>query len=463
MGRRLRHLHTARVPIWRNRTLRYAVYQLAFLGAVVWGIFSMFANAQENLRSRGIQSGFGFLYNTDSLFAISETMPVPVPEGGGLFFLVVLSGGVAGTWLLSRWAKARNIHMGDDNRLVTIAVCLLVILPGLVLYSIGHTIRTVEYIVPSTYGMGLLTGLMNTLKLGFFSLIFGTIVGLVVGIARLSSNWLVSLLSGAFIEVTRNIPLLLQIFFWYFAVLRTLPPVRQSLKLDTYLILNNRGLTLPQAVGTESFAPFMATAVLALVLIFYWARYVRRRQNRTGEQLPVFWPSMAMLFGLPIVVWLLLGSPFTLVYPELRGFNYSGGLTLSPEFSAMLVSLVFYSGGFIAEIVRSGIQAIPFGQIEAAKGIGLSWGKVLRLVILPQARRLIIPPLTANWLGTIKDTSLGVAVGYPELVAVGGTILDVSGHSLEVIGLTMLFYMLTSLLVSLFMNWYNATVQLKSR
>ena len=449
--------------MWRNRTLRYVVYQLVFLAAIGSLIHSMFTNALANLRARGIGGGFEFLYNTDSLFVISETFPLPVPEGGVLFFLVALSGGAIGTYALSRWATARGRTVYGDNALVTAAVVLLVVMPGVVLYTTGHTIRTVEYVVPSTYGMGLLTGLMNTLKLGFFSVVLGTVVGTVVGIARLSSNWLVSKLAGAFIEITRNIPLLLQIFFWYFAVLRTLPPVRQSITLGDYFILNGRGVTLPSLVAEQGFTSFVAVLAASGVAVFYYVRHVRRRRDRTGEETAVVLPALAILVALPALACWVAGSPVSLSFAELRAFNYFGGLTLTPEFAAMLVGLTLYSGGFIAEIVRSGIQAIPHGQVEAARAIGLSRGKILRLVIMPQARRVIIPPLTANWLGTIKDSSLGVAIGYPELVSVGGTILDVSGQVMEVIGLTMLFYMVTTLLVSLLMNWYSASVRLKAR
>jgi general L-amino acid transport system permease protein len=456
------HARDGRVPLWRDRTVRYAFYQFVFLGMVGWTLYSMFSNALANLRARGIKAGFSFLHDTDSLFVISETTRIPVPEGGFLYFLIVLSGGAAGTWLLSRYARRHRKRLADDNVLVTVAIGLLVIAPGLVLYVTGHTIRTVEYAVPSTYGMGLLTGLMNTIRLAAISVALGTLVGMVIGIARLSSNWLVRTLAGAFIEVTRNIPLLLQVFFWYFAVLRTLPPVRNSLHLGNLLILNNRGAILPHPVAEPGLAVFLASVVLGATVVFYYSRYVKLHRDRTGKALPLFWPSVGSLTVPPALATLWLGMPLSFTLAELKGFNYFGGLTLSPEFTAMLVSLTLYSGGFIAEIVRSGIQAIPRGQTEAALSIGLTRGRVLQLVILPQARRIIIPPLTANWLGTIKDTSLGVAVGYPELVAIGGTILDVSGHAMEIIGLTMFFYMLTTLLVSLFMNWYNAKVQLRT-
>jgi len=462
MSRSVPQSAAGHVPLWRNRSVRYAVYQCVFLAILAWGLYSMFSNALANLRARGIRAGFSFLYNTDSLFVISETAPLPVPEAGVLFFLVALAGGAGGTWLLSRWAHAQKRRLGEDNLHVSLAIGLLVVIPGLVLYLTGRSLRTVEYVVPSTYGIGLLTGLVNTLKLAACSLLLGTLVGLMVGIARLSSNWLVSKLAGAYVEITRNIPLLLQVFFWYYAVLRTLPPVRNSLQLGRVMILNNRGVVLPRPIPEAGLAPFLASGVLAGILAYGYVRYAKRRQDRTGMALPAFWPSVGAVVVLPLLAVFAFGAPVSFQFAELQGFNFSGGLTLSPEFAAMLTGLVLYSGGFIAEIVRSGIQAIPHGQTEAALAVGLTRGRVLRLIVLPQTRRIVIPPLTANWLGTIKDTSLGVAIGYPELVAIGGTVLDVSGHAMEVLGLVMSFYMVTTLLVSLFMNWYNARVRLQT-
>jgi general L-amino acid transport system permease protein len=208
---------------------------------------------------------------------------------------------------------------------------------------------------------------------------------------------------------------------------------------------------------------FVSLTLIALLLIFYWRRYAHALQGRTGQQLPVLWPSLGLLIGLPALALAFAGNPILLEYPELQGFNYRGGIVLTPEFASLLVGLTLYGGAFIAEIVRSGIQAIPKGQTEAARAIGLSPGRVLQLVILPQARRIIVPPMTSTHLGTIKDSSLGVAIGYPELVSISGTILDVSGRALEIIGLTIAFYMSITLAVSALMNWYNARVRLRSR
>jgi general L-amino acid transport system permease protein len=451
-----------RIPLTRSRRVRALLYQAVFLAALAWLGLSMFQNALENLRARGISSGFDFL-TTESNFTISETLPVPLPETGFVLFVLALATGGLATWLLSRWAARRGRRIGDDTALDTLVILLVFVLPGLVLYVTGHTIRTITYQVPSTYGIGLITGLLNTLKVSVVAIVLSTVVGLIIGIARLSSNWLISKVAGTYIELLRNIPLLLQIFFWYFAVLRALPSVRQSVGFGSVVILNNRGVFLANPIAEEGFAAFVVLTLIAILLIFYWRRYVRSRQARTGQQLPVFWPSLGVLIALPALALALSGNPISLEYPELQGFNYRGGIVLTPEFASLLVGLTLYGGAFIAEIVRSGIQAIPKGQTEAARAIGLSPNRVLQLVILPQARRIIIPPMTSTHLGTIKDSSLGVAIGYPELVSISGTILDVSGRALEIIGLTIAFYMSTTLAVSALMNWYNARVRLRSR
>jgi general L-amino acid transport system permease protein len=223
-------------------------------------------------------------------------------------------------------------------------ILLVFVLPGLVLYVPGHTIRTVTYQVPSTYLIGLITGLLNTLKVSTVAIVLSTVVGLVIGIARLSSNWLISKLAGAYVEVLRNIPLLLQIFFWYFAVLRALPSVRQSVDLGGVMILNNRGVFLPNPVADEGFLAFFVLTLIALLLIFYWHRYVRSRQARTGQQPPVLWASLGVLIALPSLALALTGNPISLEYPERQGFNYRGGIVLTPEFASRRVGLTLYGG-----------------------------------------------------------------------------------------------------------------------
>ncbi len=290
-----------------------------------------------------------------------------------------------------------------------------------------------------------------------------TWLGLGVGLARLSSNWLISRLALGYIETIRNIPLLLQIFFWYRAVLRTLPGVRESIAWGDFLVINNRGVFLPKPTAQPGLALVLLAALAAFCACVFWVRAARRQQERTGAQRAVFWPCLAALVLLPVAAWLLAGEPIRLSYPKLEGFNYQGGMVLSPEYTALLVALVMYTAAFIAEIVRSGIQAVSKGQREAAGALGLQEGLLMRLVILPQALRVMVPAMTSQYLNLTKNSSLGVAIAYPELVSVGGTILNQSGQAIEVIGLTMAVYLTFSLLISLGMNTYNARIKLVER
>jgi general L-amino acid transport system permease protein len=446
----------------RHREVRAVLYQAAILGLVALGAWWIFSNTLANLEQRGISSGFGFLGN-EAGFGISETPPVPRLRAGMIHFLVACGIGLAAVWGMARWERAQGRALGGSTPKVVLAAALLVGLPGIVLWSTGHTIETVNYNETASYGLALVTGLINTLKVATMGCVLATVLGLVIGMARLSSNWLVSKLAETYIEVLRNIPLLVQLFFWYKAVLASLPGPRQSVDLWGLLILNNRGVYLPAPLPQSSAGTFGAAVVAALVGAWFWARHVRQRQERTGERLPVLYPTLGLLVALPGLVWLAGGTPFGLEFPELAGFNFRGGLVLSPEYAALLAGLVLYTASFIAEIVRSGIQAVDKGQREAALAIGLRRGLVMRLVILPQALRVIVPPLTSQYLNLTKNSSLAVAIGYPDLVSVGGTTLNQSGQAIEVIGITMLVYLTFSLGISVGMNWYNARVRLVER
>jgi len=454
--------HAARVAFWRNTEVRAVAYQILVVVAVVLAVYGIYQNTRENLNERGITFGFTFLAN-EAGFGIGETPPVPVLEGGFLYFLMAIFGGLLATYLMARWAKHKGRSIGDDTRLIIAVVALIFVLPGIVLYTTGHTIQTETYDESKAYSLALWTGLLNTLRVALLGCILATILGMIIGMARLSSNWLIAKLATAYIEVIRNIPLLLQIFFWYHVVIRSLPQVRQSLDLGGYFILNNRGIYLPQPLPQTHASLFLVSIGCALLFIYFRARYARIRRDATGVQLPVLYPSLAALFGLPALVWLGLGAPYRLSFPELQGFNFQGGMVLTPEYAALLFALIMYTAAFIAEIVRSGIQAISKGQREAASAVGLRSGLVMRLVILPQALRVIIPPLTSQFLNLTKNSSLAVAIGFPELVSVGGTILNQSGQAIEIIGITMAVYLTFSLLISLFMNWYNAKLKLVER
>ncbi|WP_262927229.1 amino acid ABC transporter permease [Phytohalomonas tamaricis] len=321
-----------------------------------------------------------------------------------------------------------------------------------------------EYTSDSTYGHTFLIGLLNTLLVSALGIVAATLIGFAVGIARLSPNWLLSRLATCYVELFRNIPLLLQILFWYFAVLRSLPSPRQSLSLFDAFYFNVRGMVMP---GPETQAGFSATPIALLIAIVVTIGLVifnRRRQAQTGQRLPVGWIGLGLIAGLPAVVFVLSGSPLHWNVPELTGFNFRGGVQVLPELLALWVALSVYTAAFIAEIVRSGIQSVPHGQVEAANALSLSSGVTLRKVVIPQAMRVIVPQMTSQYLNLIKNSSLATAIGYPDLVAVfAGTTLNQTGQAIEIIAMTMAVYLVISLVVSFLMNIYNARVAIKER
>ena len=315
-----------------------------------------------------------------------------------------------------------------------------------------------------SYGRTFLVGLLNTLLVAVLGIFFATFLGFFIGIARLSPNWLVARLATAYIEIFRNVPLLLQIMFWYFAVLRPLPLPRQSLSLGDSVFLNNRGLFLPKPVAEEGFWLVGLAFGLALLLVFGIARWARRRQNATGRQFPTASSGLVLLVGIPVLAYWLSGSPLHWDYPVLGRFNLSGGLEVIPEVAALTLALSIYTAAFIAEAVRSGIVAVSHGQTEAAYALGLRPRVTLKLVVIPQAMRVIIPQLTSQYLNLTKNSSLATAIGYPDLVNVfAGTTLNQTGQAVEVIAMTMAVYLSISLIISMFMNWYNKRNQLIER
>ena len=322
----------------------------------------------------------------------------------------------------------------------------------------------ISYSSESTYGRALIVGLLNTLLIAILGVILASIIGFLLGIARLSGNWLLSRLAAVYIETLRNIPVLLQLLFWYKAVLSVLPSPRQGLQLPFGANLSNRGLLLPRAMGgpvlVDTGLAFLF-GILAVVVVGQWAR---RRRRATGQPFPMLWTSLALLIGFPVLVFLATGAPLAFEFPQLKGFNFIGGWNIKPEFMALLLGLSLYTATYIAEIVRAGILAVAHGQTEAARALGLRPGATLRLVVIPQAMRVIIPPLTSQYLNLTKNSSLAVAIGYPDLVAVfAGTVLNQTGQAVEVIFLTMVVYLAISLATSLFMNWFNRRVALVER
>ncbi|MCW1839062.1 amino acid ABC transporter permease [Prosthecomicrobium hirschii] len=323
----------------------------------------------------------------------------------------------------------------------------------------------ISYPQDADYGRAILVGLVNTVLVAVLGVILATIFGFIGGVARLSSNYVVRKLATGYVEIVRNVPLLLQIFFWYFGVLRVLPGPRDSIQpIPGWIFLNNRGLIMPQVTMTKLTADAMFYAVLAAIVAIVVLRSVfRKLQERTGTQAPVFLISLAVLIAFPVVAYLATGAGVTLTAPAKSTFNITGGTRVIPEFMALLMALAFYTGAFIAEIVRAGILAVSHGQTEAASSLGLKPNNILRLVVVPQALRVIIPPLTSQYLNLTKNSSLAVAVGYPDLVSTGGTVLNQTGQAVEVIAIWMVIYLGTSLTTSAFMNWYNAKMAIRER
>ncbi|UJW73581.1 amino acid ABC transporter permease [Rhizobium sp. SL42] len=321
----------------------------------------------------------------------------------------------------------------------------------------------IAYTSDSSYMRALTLGLVNTLIVAFTGIITATIIGLLVGIGRLSNNWLIARLSTVYVEVFRNIPPLLVIFFWYKGVLSLLPDVKQSLNLPLSVFVSNRGIYMPAPIFGEGISAVVVAFVAAVIGAILYSRWATKMQLATGKRPPVLYINLALIIGLPLLVFLLIGAPVTFDIPELGKFNMRGGTVIGPEFLSLYMALSFYTAAFIAEIVRAGIRGVPKGQSEAANALGIRSGLATRLVILPQALRIIIPPLTSQFLNLTKNSSLAVAIGYADLVAVGGTILNQSGHSIEIIAIWMMIYVSISLMTSLFMNWFNAKMALVER
>ncbi|WP_103223982.1 amino acid ABC transporter permease [Roseibium marinum] len=335
----------------------------------------------------------------------------------------------------------------------------------------GTNQSLVPYSETSSYGRALYVGFLNTLLVAAIGVFFATLIGFIVGIARLSNNWVINRLAYCYVELVRNIPLLLQIFFWYFAVLRSIPGKREKWSIFDTFHLNIGGLRLPKPVW-EIGSEWMGYAlILGIIASFFVTRWARKRQEDTGQQFPVFWSGVGLIVGVPVITYFVTGMPMTLEHPNFvesgpilrQGFELNVGINVIPEFLALTAALSIYTASFIAEIVRAGIQAVSHGQTEAAHALGLRNGPTLRLVIIPQAMRVIIPPLTSQYLNLTKNSSLAVAIAYPDLVSMGGTVLNQTGQAIEIIGIWMAVYLSLSLITSAFMNWYNQRMALVER
>ncbi len=380
--------------------VRGIFYQAVLVIAVVYLFYMAAMNAIENLQRAKIASGFGFL-NVTAGFDISQTL-IPFSAAA------------------------------------------------------------------STYGDAFVVGLLNTLIVSAIGIVFTTILGFTIGIARLSPNWMVAKVAMVYVEVLRNIPLLVQLLFWYIAVLGSLPQPRNSSELWGTFFLNSRGFFMPRPIYAADVWAIPAAFVIGLVGSYVYRRWARKRQEQTGEQSPVGLVTLGLVLGLPVAAWIVLAlagsNPISFEFPKKGTFNLTGGMQILPEFVALLLGLTTYTAAFIAEVVRAGILAVSKGQTEASSSLGLKPGQTLRLVVIPQAMRVIIPPLTSQYLNLTKNSSLAVAIGYPDLVQVFmGTVLNQTGQAIEVVVITMGVYLTISLLTSFFMNIYNSRMAIVER
>lgn len=380
------------------------------------------------------------------------------PQYRAIFFQVLmLSIIIAAAW----WLFSTTTH-NLDTRGITSGFDFLKRAAG---FEIPFSMM--EFSSADSNGRVFWVGLFNTLLVSVMGIVLATVMGVVIGIARLSNNWIVAKIATVYIELFRNIPLLLQIFFWYFAVLGALPPIREAMKNGWFnhtIFLSNRGVTMPKPLWEAGASLVGIAVIIGIIAAVWYARRAKRKQEQTGQQSAVWLFGLGLVVGLPLLAFFISGMPLSFDMPQPGRFNMKGGMTLIPEFMALLFALSIYTGAFIAEIVRAGITAVPHGQTEAANSLALKPAHTLRLVIIPQALRVIIPPLASQYLNLAKNSSLAAAIAYPELVSVfTGTVLNNSGQALECVALTMVAYLTISLSIAAFMNWYNKRMALVER
>ncbi|WP_330209144.1 amino acid ABC transporter permease [Pseudomonas sp. AM4(2022)] len=328
----------------------------------------------------------------------------------------------------------------------------------------GIAQHLIDYTESDSYARVFVIGLLNTLLVTVIGVVLATLLGFIIGVARLSPNWMINKLATVYVEVFRNIPPLLQILFWYFAVFLTMPGPRNSHNFGDTFFVSSRGLNMPAALAADGFWPFVASLVVAIVAIVLMTRWANKRFEATGIPFHKFWAGLALLVVIPTLCVLIFGTPLHWEMPKLAGFNFVGGWVLIPELLALTLALTVYTAAFIAEIVRSGIKSVSHGQTEAARSLGLRPGPTLRKVIIPQALRVIIPPLTSQYLNLAKNSSLAAGIGYPEMVSLfAGTVLNQTGQAIEVIAITMSVYLAISISISLLMNGYNKRIALIER
>ena len=379
---------------WRSQAFRGIVYQIIAIGLLGFAVWWLATNTLENMRIRGIQSGFGFLLQ---------------PAG----------------------------------------------------FDIGETI--IAFDSGNPYWKAFLVGLTNTLRVAIIGIFFTTILGTLIGIGRLSKNFLLRGVCTWYVELFRNIPVLIQLLMWYFILTTLLPPVSEALHLGPGMYVSKSGMSFPIPEWDFGHALVAAGMVVGLVASWFYRRWAHAQFERTGIARATFWPSVAMIVGFALIGWLVGGAPTALEMPEKTEMNVSGGGAVTPEFLAVVIGLTIYTAAFVAEIVRSGIQSVAWGQSEAASALGLSRGQQLKLVLLPQAMRVIIPPMTNQYLNLTKNSSLAVAIGYPDLVSISNTTLNQTGRAVECIAIIMAVYLTLSLTTAALMNWYNSRAAIKER
>jgi len=384
---------------FHDERVRSIFYQFLIVTSVAWFAWFLIGNTAQNLEARGMNTGFGFL----------------------------------------------KVAAGFDSSFKLISNE-----PGV-----------------GTYGRIFIIGALNTLYISVLAILFSTMLGFFVGVLRLSSNWLVAKVALAYVEIFRNTPILIQIIFWYIGVFSLLPRVKSSIDLSGgtgYLLLNNRGFYMPWPIPGDLFWLTGATFVLTVIGVIILRGWARKRQEQTGQELPTFKMSATLLISLPGIVFFITGMPLDWDIPKLEGFNFVGGASLPPSFMALLFALTIYHAAYMAEMVRAGVLSVDKGQHEAAKSLGLKKRRVMSLVIIPQAMPAIIPPMISNWMSTIKNSSLAIAIGYPDIVSLFmQTSLNQAGYAIELVGITMTFYMIVGLTISWLLNIYNKRVQLVER
>lgn len=355
------------------------------------------------------------------------------------------------------WALFSNVIENLDRQGIATGWSFLWTSSG---FDIGESV--IEYDAGDSYGRALLVGFLNTVRVAFLGIIFATILGVFMGVARVSKNWLLSTIASWFVEIGRNVPVVLHVIFWG-TVIHLLPQPRDAMIPFEGAFIMNRGFVMPFPVYDDAYPWVGLGLIVGITGVVFLNKWAQAKRERTGQYIHTLWPGLGILIGCPLVVWLAFGAPLVWDVPALRGFNFQGGLQLSPEFIALLVGITVYTASFIAEIVRSGIQSVPSGQVEAAGAVGLRQGFIMRYVVIPQALRVIVPPTASQYLSLTKNSSLGVLIGYPDLVNIGNTTLNQTGQAVEAITIMMLVYLGISIVISLFMNFYNRIVAIKER